>query len=173
MREVGTVERTTRNKVGDVTASVDGLGNETISLYDRRGRLTSVYEPLRDPTVTPWRPTPVDYPEGTDWTQVTDGRAYGGSYLRAGSGSTTSPTYTLSVPSRSYYPMLAVMATWVPDPANISNAQFKVYDYFNNEIGSVTVDQTVAPGDYRDETGRWWAVLGVYQMIPFLVWRIS
>jgi hypothetical protein len=60
VREVGTVERTTRNKVGDITASVDGLGNETISLYDRRGRLTSVYEPLRDTGVTPHRPSPTD-----------------------------------------------------------------------------------------------------------------
>jgi YD repeat-containing protein len=61
------------------------------------------------------------------------------------------------------------MATWVPDEENISNALFRVFDNFNNEIGWIYVDrhQTVAPGDYRDETGRWWAVLGVYQMIPF------
>jgi hypothetical protein len=167
VREVGTVERTTHNKVGDVTASVDGLGNETISLFDRRGRQTSVYEPLRDTGFTPWRPTPVDNPTGTDWTTVSDSRAYGGSYLRAGSGSTANPTYTIAVPSRSYYPTLAVMATWTPDPANISNALFRVFDNFNNEIGSISVDQTVAPGDYREETGRWWAVLGVYPMIPF------
>ena len=44
VREVGTVERTTHNKVGDVTQSVDGLGNETISLYRRRNRLTTVYQ---------------------------------------------------------------------------------------------------------------------------------
>ena len=37
------------------------------------------------------------------------------------------------------------MATWTPDEENISNAQFKVYDIFNNEIGSIYVDQTVAP----------------------------
>ena len=52
--EAGAVERTTHNKFGEVTASVDELGSETISLFDRRGRLTSLYEPLRDPTVTPW-----------------------------------------------------------------------------------------------------------------------
>jgi RHS repeat-associated protein len=167
VREVGTVERTTHNKVGDVTASVDGLGNETISLFDRRGRLTSVYEPLRDPTVTPWRPTPTNNPTSSDWTTVSDSRAYGGSYLRANGSSSSYPTYTMSVPSLSYYPTLAVMATWVPDEENISNALFRVFDNFNNEIGSIYVDQTVAPGDYRDETGRWWAVLGVYQMIPF------
>ena len=75
VREAGTVQRTTHNKVGNVTQTVDGLGNETISLFDRRGRLTSVYEPLRDPSVTPWRPTPVDNPTGTDWTTVSDSRA--------------------------------------------------------------------------------------------------
>jgi hypothetical protein len=31
---------------------------------------------------------------------------------------------------------------------------------FNHEIGSINLGQTVAPGDYRDETGRWWAVPG-------------
>jgi len=159
--EVGTVERTTHNKVGDVTQTVDGLGSETISLYDRRGRLTSVYEPLRDPTVTPWRPMPVDNPTSSDWTTVSDSRAYGGSHVHANGSSSTYPTYTIGVPSLSYYPTLAVMARWVPDEENINNALFRVFDNNNNEIGSIYVDQTVAPGDNRDETGRWWAVLGV------------
>jgi RHS repeat-associated protein len=165
--ELGPVSKTAVNKVGNVTQTVDPLGNETISLYDRRGRLTSVYEPLRDVSVTPYRPTPVDNPTSSDWTTVEDQRAYGGSYLRANGSSSSYPTYSMAVPSLSYYPTLAVMATWTPDEENITGAQFKLYDYFNNEIGSIYVDQTVAPGDYRDETGRWWQVLGVYQMIPF------
>ena len=72
VREVGTVSKTTYNKAGNATATTDGLGNETISLYDNLDRLTTVYEPLRDPAVTPWRPTPVDNPTGTDWTTVSD-----------------------------------------------------------------------------------------------------
>jgi hypothetical protein len=62
--------------------------------------------------VTPWRPTPVDNPTSSDWTTVSDSRGYGGNYLRANGSSSTYPTYTMGVPSLSYYPTLAVMATW-------------------------------------------------------------
>jgi hypothetical protein len=52
--------------------------------------------------------------------------------------SSTYPTYTLGVPSRSYYPTLAVMAIWVPDEDNISNALFRVFDDFNNTYLSLS-----------------------------------
>jgi RHS repeat-associated protein len=165
--EVGSLQKTVYNEVGNPVASIDALGNETITVYDHRDRVSSVQQPVPDPNITPYRGAPVDNPTNSDWTTVSDSRAYGGSYLRANGSSSSYPTYTMAVPSLSYYPTLAVMATWVPDEENISNALFRVFDNFNNEIGSIYVDQTVAPSDYRDENGRWWAILGVYPMIPF------
>ncbi|MEX2141433.1 MAG: hypothetical protein WD894_19360 [Pirellulales bacterium] len=165
--EVGPVSKTAYNKVGNLTKTVDPLGHETLSLYDGLDRLTTVYEPLRNPAETPYRPTPVDNPNNSDWTLVSDARAYDGDYLKANATSSTYATYSLSVPSRSYYPTMAVMATWTPHEDNIDNALFRIYDEFNNNIAWLYVDQTVAPGDYQDETGRWWQVLHVQQMIPY------
>ncbi len=159
--EVGSFTKTTYNKAGDVLTTVDAAGSDTFYLYDSRGRLTEVHQPVPDTSITPHRPAPVDHGSPpTGWTEYSDARAYGGSYLLStSSGSDIS--WTLPLPTSPNGRTFAVMTTWVPQTGSISG-RYKVYDYGSQLLTDRFVEQRFSPDDYVDEDGRWWEVLGVY-----------
>jgi YD repeat-containing protein len=165
--EVRLVSETVSNKVGNPVQSIDALGSETIRRYDDLDRLINVYEPLRDPTVTPSRPTPTNNnPNAYGWSTVYDLRAYGGDYLQAYAGDAADTYMAVNLPANPQTKTFAVLATWVSSTSNINSAPFTVKDASGNTLATVYIDQKLAPADYQDETGRFWEVVGVVSNLP-------
>jgi YD repeat-containing protein len=114
-------ERRIYNKAGNLTQSIDALGSETIHRHDDLDRLIAVYEPLRDESVAPSRPTPTNNnPNAYGWSTVSDARAYGGDYLHAYAGDAADTYMAVNLPPNPQTKTFAVLATWVSNPSNIN-----------------------------------------------------
>ncbi len=160
--EIGARTTTKYDAAGNPVLTTDAVGSPTITQYDERNRLIGVYQPVPSTAITPFTPNPVDFTAGeTGWTQVTDSRAYGGSYFRATESATEYVLWDLpTLPNTDSTRNYAILATWVPSEQNSSQAIFT--SVVGGSLGgSYIVDQRVAPADYQDAQGHWWKILDV------------
>ena len=139
---------------------VDAAGSSTITKYDERDRVSTIYQPVPDTLITPFESAVADMTSApTGWDYVSDSRAYGGGYYRVNGSTSQTVSWTPELlPSAGESRKYVVLATWVPSDLNDSGATF-LLNVDGQLVAGVNINQKLAPADYQDTDGRWWHVV--------------
>jgi RHS repeat-associated protein len=148
------------NAVGNLTKTIDPLGNVHRKVYDNRNRVKFDIAPR--PTNTAPAEQWIDDAAASftgSWGSGSGGYGTGHRYNGAGGPTETATWTSAAVQAGINY---EIFVTWLANTANAEDAEYSVLDASNNVLATVKVNQKLDPNDLTDSQGRKWERLGVF-----------